>query len=150
MAIMYKQLGSHEVIAFDKLMKLFGEMFEDMNTYQGAKPSEEYIKDFLKDNTHIVLVAQDNESVVGGLVAYELKKFEQERSEIYIYDLAVSNKHQRKGIATTLVENLKRIAQERGISSLFVQADKADAHAISFYQSLGARQTDTYNFDIEL
>ncbi|MGI9404951.1 MAG: hypothetical protein ACR2O4_01155 [Hyphomicrobiaceae bacterium] len=36
--------------------------------------------------------------VIGGLVAYELKKFEQERSEIYIYDLAVAAEHRRKGV----------------------------------------------------
>jgi aminoglycoside 3-N-acetyltransferase I len=48
--------------------------------------------------------------VVCGLAAYELKKFEQERSEIYIYDLAVASEHRREGIATALIEKLKEIA----------------------------------------
>jgi len=33
--------------------------------------------------------------VVGALAAYELKRFEQEHSEIYIYDLAVGSEQQR-------------------------------------------------------
>jgi len=41
------------------------------------------------------------------LAAYELRKFEQERSEVYIYDLAVASAHRREGIATALIERLK-------------------------------------------
>jgi aminoglycoside 3-N-acetyltransferase I len=37
-----------------------------------------------------VLVAQVGDTVIGGLVADELIKFEQERREVYIYDLAVA------------------------------------------------------------
>jgi aminoglycoside 3-N-acetyltransferase I len=42
-------------------------------------------------------VALQDGEVVGGIAAYELIKFEQERSEIYIYDLAVAATHRRKG-----------------------------------------------------
>ena len=37
--------------------------------------------------------------MVGGLAAYVLPKFEQERSEVCIYDLAVAEPHRRQGIA---------------------------------------------------
>jgi hypothetical protein len=39
------------------------------------------------------LVAIEGEKVIGGLVAYELDKFERMRREIYIYDLAVDAAH---------------------------------------------------------
>jgi len=42
--------------------------------------------------------------------AYELHKFEQQRSEIYIYDLAVLAAHRRQGIATAMIQALKKIA----------------------------------------
>ncbi len=57
----------------------------------------------------IALAALKHGEVVGGLAAYELQKFEQERSEIYIYDLAVSAAHRREGIATALIQELKSI-----------------------------------------
>jgi aminoglycoside 3-N-acetyltransferase I len=38
----------------------------------------------------IALAALQDDVVIGGVAAYELKKFERERSEIYIYDLAVA------------------------------------------------------------
>jgi ribosomal protein S18 acetylase RimI-like enzyme len=52
--------------------------------------------------------------VVGGLAACELRKFEQERSEIYIYDLAVAVGHRREGIATALIRELQRADAARG------------------------------------
>ena len=87
--------------------------------------------------------------VVGGIAAYELKKFEQERSEIYIYDLAVAAAHRREGIAIALIEQLKDIAAERGAYVIFVQADTdiEDEPAIALYTKLGERE-DVLHFDI--
>ena len=84
---------------------------------------------------------------MGGLVAYELPKFEQERSEIYIYDLAVAAPHRREGIATALIMELKEIGALRGAYVIFVQADLGDEPAISLYARLGTRE-DVLHFDI--
>ena len=72
----------------------------------------------------IALVATVGGEVVGGLAAYELEKFEQDRREIYIYDLAILEQHRRKGIATQLIKKLKRVAKERDAYVIFVQADR--------------------------
>ena len=85
--------------------------------------------------------------MVGGLAAYVLDKFEQERSEVYIYDLAVAEPHRRSGIATALIEALKPIAAERGAYVIFVQADPVDAPAVALYSKLGQRE-DVLHFDI--
>ncbi len=79
--------------------------------------------------------------------AYELQKFEQDRREIYIYDLAVLEPHRRKGIAARLIEELKRLVKERDAYVIFVQAHKTDAVAIRLYESLGTKE-DVYHFDI--
>jgi aminoglycoside 3-N-acetyltransferase I len=81
------------------------------------------------------------------LAAYELPKFEQERSEIYIYDLAVAAAHRCQGIATSLIRELQEIAAERGAYVIFVQADLIDAPAIALYSKLGVRE-DVLHFDI--
>jgi aminoglycoside 3-N-acetyltransferase I len=86
---------------------------------------------------------------VGGIAAYELKKFEQERSEIYIYDLAVAALHRREGIATALIAELRKIAAGRGAYVIFVQADRRDAPAIALYTKLGTRK-DALHFDIPI
>src|SRR6185295_10721624 len=97
---------------------------------------------------HVVaLVALAGGAVVGGLVAYELDKFEQARREIYIYDLAVAEPHRRRGIATALIERLRTIAAARGAWVIYVQADHGDDPAIALYETLGARE-DVLHFDI--
>ena len=85
--------------------------------------------------------------MVGGLVAYELDKFERARREVYIYDLAVAAPHRRRGIATALIGHLRDIAARRGAWVIYVQADHGDDPAIALYEKLGIRE-DVMHFDI--
>jgi aminoglycoside 3-N-acetyltransferase I len=105
-------------------------------------PSEAYLRRLLSRDSSIALAALKSGQVVGGIAAYELKKFEQEPSEIYIYDLAVVREHRRKGIATALIEKLKKIAVRRKAWVIFVQADTGveDEPAIALYTKLGRRE----------
>lgn len=131
------------------LMDLFGEAFEDRETYGAHRPEPTYWRSLLGGESFIALAALDGDQVLGGLAAYELKKFEQRRSEIYIYDLAVAEAHRRCGIATALIEALKKIGRERGAWVIFVQADHGDDPAIALYTRLGVRE-DVLHFDIEV
>ncbi len=146
----YKQLAETDVVLMKKLLKVFGDAFEDIKSYQGAVPSDTYLRTLLSKKPFIVVVALDeSRAVVGGLTAYQLDKFEQDRREIYIYDLAVLMAHRRKGIATALINNLRTIAKKRKAYVIFVQADHGDMPAIKLYESLGKRE-DVYHFDIEV
>lgn len=129
------------------MLTLFGEAFGEAETYGGARPGAAYLERLLGGDSFIGLVALKDGEVVGGLAAYELAKFERERSEIYIYDLAVAAAHRRQGIATALIRALQRIAAARGAWVVFVQADREDAAAIALYSKLGVRE-DVLHFDI--
>jgi aminoglycoside 3-N-acetyltransferase I len=129
------------------MLTTFGEAFDEVETYSGARPSRAHLARLLGSDSFIALAALKGSEVVGGIAAYELKKFEQERSEIYIYDLAVAAAHRREGIATALIAELKKIAPARGAYVIFVQADLDDAPAIALYTKLGTRE-DVLHFDI--
>src|SRR6266540_4219683 len=111
---LFEQLGRSDTTRLKQLLAVFGEAFEDRAAYQGAVPRDFYLEMFLADARCITVVAMDGHKVIGGLVAYELPKFEQERKEIYIYDLAVLEEYRRRGIATGLIVTLKSIARARG------------------------------------
>ncbi len=130
------------------LLKVFGEVFEEPATYQGAVPPDGYLKSLVASDSFIALAAVVDGTVVGGLAAYVLHKFEQERSEIYIYDLAVLEEYRRQRVATGLINKLREIARERGAWVIYVQADHGDDPAIKLYESLGTRE-DVLHFDIE-
>lgn len=130
-----------------ELLVVFAHAFEDAETYSSNRPGLDYLHDLLNSDHFIALAALKENQVVGGLAAYELKKFEQERSEIYIYDLAVLESHRREGIATAIIEDLKTISSVRGAYVIYVQADMGDDPAISLYTKLGIRE-DVLHFDI--
>src|SRR3989339_1910306 len=109
-----RQLTADDLRLMDALLAMFGEAFDDLDTYVGKRPAPAYQRRLLGNNHFIALAAVAGDEVVGGLAAYELPKFEQERSEIYIYDLAVAAAHRRQGIATALIHALQAEAQRRG------------------------------------
>lgn len=139
---------STDLFYLKELLSVFADAFEDHDSYQSAVPSDEYLNKLLAREDFIPLVAVADGKVVGGLAAYVLTKFEQERSEIYIYDLAVLEEYRRQGIATGLINKLSEIAREIGAYVIFVQADHGDDPAIKLYESLGTRE-DVLHFDIE-
>src|SRR3546814_5509315 len=119
-----RRLTADDLPLMDGLLDVFGEAFGEPETYGGARPPADYQRRLLDDPAFAALVALEDGKVVGGLAAYELQKFEQARSEFYIYDLAVAADHRRRGIATALLEQLKQIAAIRGAYVVFVQADR--------------------------
>jgi aminoglycoside 3-N-acetyltransferase I len=143
------KLTPDDVSLMRALNALFGEAFGDADTYGAEPPSDSYLQGLLAKEHVTVLVALVGEAVVGGLVAYELDKFERARREVYIYDLAVAAEHRRHGIATGLIERLREIAATRGAWVIYVQADYPDAPAIALYEKLGSRE-EVLHFDIDV
>ena len=140
-------LAPDDVALMEAILTTFGEAFDEVGTHSGSRPKAAYLKRLLHRDYFIALAALKSGEVVGGIAAYELHKFEQERSEIYIYDLAVAAAHRREGIATALILELKKVAAARGAYVVFVQADPGDVPAIALYTKLGTRE-DVLHFDI--
>ena len=146
-----RRLTSADVPLVNEMLVVFGKAFGDDESYINHPPDAGYHKGLLESGSLIAIAAMQNDRVIGGLVAYELKKFEQHRSEIYLYDLAVECDHRRQGVATALIEELKVIGRERGAYLIYVQADTEaeDEAAISLYSKLGTCER-VLHFDIQL
>ena len=144
-----RRLRGADIGAMRALNALFAEAFEDHKHYSANPPDDAWLARQLADPRTIVLVADEGGVLTGGLVAYELPKLEQARSEIYIYDLAVAAPHRRQGVATGLIKALRDIARDCGAWVIYVQADYGDDPAIALYTKLGRRE-DVMHFDIAL
>ena len=142
-----RRLGPADVEVMRALNVVFARAFDETDTYLGAPPDEAYLREWLANAHVIALAAFDGGEVVAGLVAYVLKKFEQARSEVYIYDLAVDEEHRRRGIATALIAELKPVARASGAWVIYVQADYVDPPAIGLYEKQGTRE-EVLHFDI--
>jgi aminoglycoside 3-N-acetyltransferase I len=144
-----EQLGPGDLALMDELVTMFGRAFDEAESYGARRPGPGYMRRLLGSDCFIAMAALIDGAVAGGLAAYELKKFEQERSEIYIYDLAVAEEWRRRGIATALIHELRSLAAERGAWVIFVQADTGveDEAAIALYTKLGTHE-EVLHFDI--
>ena len=47
MSYAYKQLTVADILLFKELLRVFGEAFEDVDTYQNAVPRDSYLKTLL-------------------------------------------------------------------------------------------------------
>ncbi len=148
MAFTIHRLAAGDIAHFRALNAMFGKAFDDAEHYASKPPSDAYAERLLAKEHVIPLVALSEGQVIGGLVAYELDKLEQEHSEIYIYDLAVEDAFRRQGVATALIRHLGEIASSRGAWVIYVQADHGDEPAIALYTKLGRRE-DVMHFDID-
>lgn len=146
-SVTIRALRANEAEQMRQLLHVFGRAFAEPDTYSDRQPGDAYLRRLLGSDTFLAVAAFSGDSVVGGLAGYVLPKFEQERSEFYIYDLAVDQPRRREGIATALIEELRRLASERGIRVIFVQADHGDDPAINLYTRLGSKE-DVLHFDI--
>lgn len=142
-----RTLGAQDVFVMREMLAMFGRAFGDLPTYTANQPDAEYLQRLLESQTFVAVAAFSGTNVVGGLAGYVLPKFEQARSELYIYDLAVNEAHRRRGVATAMIRELQSLAAARGIYVIFVQADYGDVPAIALYTKLGVRE-EVLHFDI--
>lgn len=147
MAFTVHRLAPGDIALYRAMNVMFGVAFEDVEAFASKPPSDAYIETLLAKEHVIPLVSLADGVVIGGLVAYELDKFEQERREIYIYDLAVVEAFRRQGVASALIAHVGEIAAQRGAWVIYVQADYGDDPAIALYTKLGVRE-DVMHFDI--
>ena len=82
MAFTVHRLAAGDIAHFRALNAMFGKAFDDAESYGAKPPSDAYLEALLAKQHVIALVALSDGRVMGGLVAYELDKFEQERREV--------------------------------------------------------------------
>jgi aminoglycoside 3-N-acetyltransferase I len=146
MSLRVERLGPADLPRMNEVNRLFLEVFGE-EAHHGPGPGDAHLERLLADDKFIALAAWIDGEMAGALAAYELVKYEAERSEIYIYDLAVREQHRRRGVATALIEALKPIARGKGAWVIYVQADPPDAPAVALYDKLGVRE-EVLHFDI--
>ena len=124
------------------------ELMDRVFEAQSEPVSDAYLEALLARPGFWALSATLGDEVVGGLTAHELPMTRSEHIELFVYDLAVREDRQRRGIGRRLVEALLAGAAEAGIDVTFVPADDADDHALAFYAALGGRPAPVTMFDL--
>lgn len=125
-------LNANDIDKLNELVSIFERVFEMENF---KRPTRKHFEQVLYQDNFIAVIAMIDGRVVGGLTLYILHQYYSEKPLAYLYDLAVLPEYQRIGIGKKLMEFIVDYGKRQGFDELYVQADKADHHALDFYRS---------------
>ncbi len=132
------RLGPEDVALARATFAMMARVFEDPPQ---EPPGEAYVAGLLGRSDLWVYAAveggEPDREPVGGLTAFVLPLTRTEASELFVYDVAVRQDRQRRGVGRALLDRVLADGARAGIGELWVPADDEDVHALDFYRSTG-------------
>lgn len=77
--------------------------------------SKKYLLTLFNSPDIHLLVAKEEDEIIGFCMAVETPKITEARNRIEIYELIINKKHQGKGIGSAFLQEVEKIAKEKGI-----------------------------------
>ena len=121
----------------DQARQLLEEWYRDDGIINPRLPSDVYLQKLMSRESFHVYVALEGEQVIGGLSAYELDMFDEEVTEMFIFEIGVNKHHRKRGVARMLIEALEATCREKGIKVAFVATFMDNEAARQLYTSTG-------------
>jgi ribosomal protein S18 acetylase RimI-like enzyme len=109
---------------------------------------EEHTRRFLRDDRHHLLIARDGDAIAGFVSGVEMTHPDK-GTEMFLYELAVDDRWQRRGVGRSLVTALRELAHERGCYGMWVLTDDDNVAALATYTSAGGARSDQVMLDWE-
>lgn len=102
---------------------------------------ESSAEEFLNDPRHRLVVAVDNELVVGFVSAVIYIHPDKPAPELWINEIGVAPTHQRQGIGKRLLQGMLEEAKRSGCTEAWVLTERENLPAMAMYRSSGGRET---------
>jgi len=112
------------------LTRVAPEVFDDPINMQAAG-------EFLNDSRHHLVVAVENDIVIGFASGVHYIHPDKPRPEMWINELGVTPTHQARGVGRAILHRLLEVARELGCAGAWVLTDRGNAPAMRLYQSMG-------------
>lgn len=126
-----KLLGSSD---FHYLNNIAEDVFDDPILESSAR-------EFLKDPRHRLVVALDQDLIVGFVSAVIYVHPDKPAPELWINEIGVAPTHQRQGIGKALMQAILEEAKRSGCNEAWVLTDRANLAAMAMYKSTGDEET---------
>lgn len=118
----------------------------EMTSYQSDR-----LRKYLEDDKHILLLAKDGEKIAGAALCYILPHPAGEDS-LYVHELDTHPDYRRQGVATKMMQELQRIAKEKGLKEVWLGTETTNDAANAFYKSLNPTEIEPsiiYAYEVE-
>lgn len=111
-----------------KKVKLNDHYIKEWNT---SAKSLDAFSDILKEG-HSIAIYKNNKMVGFGLLSYQVWN-----NSMWIENIRISERHQRKGIGKKLIKSLIEVAQNKSVRIIGLEAQSTNYPAIEFYKKCG-------------
>jgi ribosomal protein S18 acetylase RimI-like enzyme len=100
----------------------------------------EATRTFLEDPRHHMVVAMDDDLVVGFVSAVHYVHPDKPAPEMWINEVGIAPSHQRRGLARALLGSLFEEAKRLGCAEAWVLTDRGNTAAIRLYRAAGGEE----------
>jgi aminoglycoside 6'-N-acetyltransferase I len=113
---------------------------------------ESSAKEFLNDPRHRLVVALDDELVVGFVSAVIYVHPDKPAPELWINEIGVAPTYQHQGIGKALMQAILEEARQAGCTEAWVLTERGNLPAMAMYKSTGGEETppDSVMFTFKL
>ena len=101
----------------------------------------------LKSKDHLILVAEEENKIIGYLTGSIIKNIWQHSG--YIDDVFTSKDSKRKGVGFHLIQTFIKYLKTKGIKNCKLEVNKKNNHALKLYKKLGF-ETTSYEMDLKI
>ena len=105
---------------------------------QGHDASIEHMRRLLESVDNYLIVADIDGTPAGFLIAYRVPQIDRDSFMIYLYEIAVAESFQRRGLGRRMIELLQREAQGDSVINVWVGTEQSNTPARRLYESTGA------------
>lgn len=131
----------------------------DLNSYKdlmdecfdGSNSIEYYKKNYNKNSPYIIIVAKENNSIVGSITFYKIDLFTFSfQPALEIFNVGVLKEYRGKKIAKKLFEYVINYAKANNYKSIYLNCldDAYDAHHL--YDSIGFKRKNSRKYSLEV
>jgi ribosomal protein S18 acetylase RimI-like enzyme len=117
----------------DMARTMFAQFINEGQTVSDDK----HLLNLLGKKSFYGLVALQNDTIVGRLIAYEFDMYCDNSREVYLYEIDVEEAYQNQGIGSQLIEFAKKICEKRGVDYMFVGTEADNLPAQKLYTKTG-------------
>jgi len=103
-----------------------------------------HLTDLLANEDNYFYIAEVDEKPVGFLLAYKLERCDSEQPMMLLYEIEVLSNYRRRGIAKSLIQQIKLLCQQKQFMKAFVITSETNAPAMGLYKSTGGRREATH------
>jgi len=103
----------------------------------------DYLRSFLSDKRNYLFVSNDNNRVIGFLLAYRLQRVDRNQDFMFFYEIEIVEGHRGQGIGAQLINELKAICRKENVMKMWVETNRSNVSAMRLYSKTGGKESSS-------